>query len=143
MWGRRTFLAFRLVEPRDPATAEWRRIAHCGNDTGRLRGSSPGTPQIQRKRKLGIVLLRRHDHHARGVAGVLKPGQTTTLCLLCVDRELIIRPSAGMRDVIRAAADGASGPGVDDIEHQGRMYRDVWVQAGWRLPGAITHPSHK
>src|ERR1035441_337764 len=143
MWGGKHSRHSGLSSPETPRPRSGGESPTAGTTRRRLRGSSPGTSQIQRKRKLGIVLLRRHDHHARGVAGVLKPGQTTALCLLCVDRELLIRPSAGMRDMIRAAADGAPGPSVHDIEHQGRVYRDIWVQAGRRLPGAITHPSHK
>src|ERR1039458_2431593 len=101
------------------------------------------TPQIQREREFRIAFLRWHSHHTRRVAGILKPGQAAALCLLSVDGELLVGPSAGMRHMIRAAADRASGPGIHDVEHQGRVYRDVRVEARWRLPRAITHPRHK
>ena len=104
--------------------------------------SSP-TPQIQREREFRIALLRWHSHHTRSVAGILKPGQPAALRLLGIDGELLIGPSARMRHMIRAAPDRASGPRVHDIEHQGRVHRDVWVEARRRLPRAITHPRHK
>ena len=75
------------------------------------------TPQIQRERKLGIAFLRWHNHPTRGMAGILKPGETAAFCLLGIDGELLIDPSARMRHVIRAARDRPSRPRIHDIKH--------------------------
>src|ERR1035441_5377041 len=55
------------------------------------------TPQIQRERKLGIAFLRWHNHPTRGMAGILKAGETAAFCLLGIDGELLIDRSEERR----------------------------------------------
>ena len=74
------------------------------------------------------------------MAGIAEAGQAAAFGFLGVDGELLIGASTGMGHIIGAAADGAAGPGIDDVEDQWRVHRDVGMEAGGRLPGAITHP---
>src|SRR6202049_3950999 len=48
-----------------------------------------------------------------------------------------------MGNMIRATPDRTSRPCVYDIKHQGRVHRDVWMQARRWLPRAVTDPSHE
>jgi hypothetical protein len=44
--------------------------------------------------------------------------------------------------VVLAAPQGASGPGIHQVEDQRRVGRNGRVQAGRRLPGPVAHPGH-
>ncbi len=54
-----------------------------------------------------------------------------------VDGESVVTPSAGMGDVIGAAADTAPGPVVDNVEDERRVNADGRMETLGGLPGAI------
>ena len=63
------------------------------------------------------------------VSHTFKPGQPPALGFERIDGEDLGRASAGMGDMIAAAADRAPGPGVDDVEREGHVGRNGRVQA--------------
>ena len=72
---------------------------------------------------------------AGGVAVRLEAGEAAGLGLVAVDREGVVAAAARVGDVVGAAGDGAAGPGVEDVEGEGRVDRDDRVQGGGGLPG--------
>ena len=92
-------------------------------------------PQVEGQRKFNCAFLARRIDLAGRVAVVLKPGQPPRLGLVGIDRLGLVVASAGMGDVIDAAAQRAAVPGIDQIKRQRRVNRNGRMQARGRLPG--------
>ena len=56
-----------------------------------------------------------------------------------VDGKRVVVAAAGMRDVIRAAADRALRPAIDEIEVQRRLHADRRMQRGRGTPRTKAH----
>src|ERR1700676_5188866 len=68
--------------------------------------------------------------------------QAAAFGLVCIDRESFVRSAAGVRNVIFAASDGMARPGIHQVEDQRRVYRNIGMQAGGRLPRAVADPRY-
>src|SRR5262245_57022625 len=87
--------------------------------------SGRGRPaQVERERKLLAVLGVRHRAATRAVAEREEARGAPGLGLERVVREDVVRAAAGMRDVIRAAAERALRPAVEQIEHERAVHAD-------------------
>ena len=100
------------------------------------RASSPHSmqerrPQVEGQRKFNCAFLARRIDLAGRMAVVLKAGEPARLGLIGIDRFGLVVASAGMGDVIDAAAQRAAVPGIDQIEGQRRVDRE-WSGAGPR-----------
>ena len=92
-------------------------------------------PQVEGQGKFNCAFLARRIDLAGGMAMILKPGQPPRLGLVGIDRFALVAASAGMGDVIDAAAERAAVPGIDQIKRQRRVNRNRRVQPRGRLPG--------
>jgi len=93
--------------------------------------------QVERQREVGIAILGRHVHQTWRVTDVEEPREPAAFRFVTVHREGLEVPSAGMRDVIDAAAERAVVPGVHEVEHERRVHRDRRMQTIGRLPRTI------
>ena len=84
-----------------------------------------------------------HVHRAWRVAVVPEARDAARLGFVGIYREGVVTAPAGMGDMIGAAADRASAPGVDQVEHQRRIHADRRVQRRRRVPSAVAHTAHK
>ena len=91
----------------------------------------------------GLIVGGRRRERTRRVSLGKKPGETAGLRFHRVDRKRLVAQSAGMGDVVGAAAERPIVPGVEQIEHQRRIDGNCGVQATRRLPGAIAHAGDK
>src|SRR5438445_3845511 len=71
----------------------------------------------------GAFLARRIDLAGR-VAMILKPGEPARLGFIGIDRFGLVIASAGMGDVVNAAAERAAIPGINQIKRQRRVHGD-------------------
>src|SRR6266536_2120673 len=97
-------------------------------------------PQIQRYGKVGIALRRRDAHRPRCVTDLEVAGEPAAFGFVGIDGERLEMPSARVRHVIDAAAEGTAVPTVHDVEDERRMDGDGGMQALRRLPGAKADP---
>ena len=91
----------------------------------------PATPaQVERERELAGCRSRRASaaRPACGRARRTAPARRA-LGLVGVHREVVVAAAARMGDVVRAAAERALGPRVDDVEDQRRVHGDGRMQA--------------
>src|SRR5260370_7097293 len=96
--------------------------------------------QIQREWKVAIHRRRWNLHFARRMDVAEKTRETAALGFVAVHGKRVIAAPAGMRDVIRAAAERTLIPGVVKIEPQRRVGADGRFQTHSRLPGPIPPP---
>src|SRR6266508_3069890 len=94
-------------------------------------------PQIQREGKLATAFDKVWLHRAGRVAGTKKARVAAALGLVGVHREGGGVASAGVHNVVSAAADTAAVPGVHDVEYERRVDADSRVQATRRLPRTV------
>src|SRR5690348_11516121 len=94
-------------------------------------------PQIQGEREMRVTFHRRYLHRSGRVADCAETSQAPALRLVGVDREHFVGSSPGMAYVIGAAPNRPPRPSVHNIKYQWCMYRNVGMQAGWRLPGTV------
>src|SRR5260370_11884529 len=92
-------------------------------------------PQVEGQGKFNCAFLARRIDLAGSMAVILKPGQPPRLGLIGIDWFALVAASAGVGDVIDAAAQRAAVPGIDEIKRQRRVNRYRRVQPGGRLPG--------
>src|SRR5713226_9628248 len=78
-------------------------------------------PQVEGQGKFNCAFLTRRIDPAGGVAMILKPGQPPRLGFVGIDRFGLVAASAGVGDVIDAAAQRAAVPGIDEIKRQRRV----------------------
>jgi len=100
------------------------------------------TAEIEREGNLEAPLAQRRGVTARGVPEGLEARHAAALRLEPVLRERVVPEAAGMRDVVRAAADGAIRPRVDHIEDERRVRVDGGMQRGRRLPRLVSNARH-
>src|ERR1035438_7560188 len=100
-------------------------------------------PQIQRQREREIALSGWDGHDSRCMPNIAEAGETPALRLQRVNRKLGVSEPARMDNVVRATPDRTSRPFVHDIKHQGRVHRDVRMQARCRLPCTGSHASNE
>ena len=81
-------------------------------------------PQVEGQGKFEAAFFARRIDFAGGVAVVLKPRQPPRFGLVGIDRFCFVSASAGMGDMIDAAAQRQAIPSIDNIERQRRMYRN-------------------
>src|SRR3984893_5768217 len=74
---------------------------------------------------------------------VLEARKTACFRLEAIDRKGLIVTAAGMGDMIDAAAERAAVPAIDEIEGQGSMDRNRWMQAGGGFPGLEAHSGNR
>ena len=98
-------------------------------------------PQVEGQREFHRPFFRWRVDTAGGMAMLLEAGQPARLGLVGVDRLGLVVASAGMGDMIDAAADRAAAPGVDEVEGQRRMHGDRRMQRRGRLPGLKRTPA--
>src|SRR5262245_61894806 len=92
------------------------------------------TPEVQCHRILERALLLRQIEKSGRIALILEARQAPRLRLVRVDREGFVVASAGMRDVVDAAAERAPVPAIDDYEGQRCMDVDRRLQRRRQLP---------
>src|SRR5262249_57080878 len=88
-----------------------------------------GCSQVESQRKFVAALLARRIDLAGRVAVILEAGEPPRLGLVRIDRFCFIIATAGMGDMIDAAAERAAVPAVDQVKGQGRMDGDGRMQA--------------
>src|SRR5262249_47532715 len=107
------------------------------------QASKPDAAQVERVREIRVRARIARLHRPRRMAEGLEAREPPRLGLQRIDRKGLMRPAARMRHMIAAAADGAPGPAVDQVEDERRMRRDGGLQALRRLPGAEAHARYR
>src|SRR6202171_142268 len=92
--------------------------------------------QVQGEREFLADVFLASTHRPRSVSELEKPRHAPALSFIGIHRKAIVMPAAWMDNVIRAAANGSSRPGIHNVEHQGRVNPDRRMQAAGRLAGA-------
>src|SRR6185503_18777609 len=90
--------------------------------------------QIKREWKFRVSLRWLHAHHTRRVANFEESREPAAFGFIRVHRQSCVVTAARMRNVIGAAAHRTSVPSVNDVESQGSMHTDCWMQSSWWLP---------
>src|SRR5262245_30608928 len=96
-------------------------------------------PEVECHRVLEGAFFLRQIEGPRRIAVILEARQASRLRLVGVDREGFVVASAGMGDVVDAAAERAPVPAIDDIKGQRRMDIDRRLQRRRQLQRLEAH----
>ncbi len=98
------------------------------------------THEIQRVGIVGVQLeISQLADFALGVALDRKPADPSSFGLVGIHGENVVAAPARMLDVVGASGDRPPVPSVDDVESEGGLDLDHWMQAVGRLPCAVAH----
>src|SRR5436305_3840981 len=92
------------------------------------------TPQVEGHGIFARRLLRRNGVISGGVTQALEARKASRLCLVGIDGKGLVVATAGMRDIVDAAAQRATAPAIVDIEGEWRLHRHGRMQRGRQLP---------
>src|SRR5499425_2070620 len=97
------------------------------------------TPQVESHRVFERTLFPRQVEQSRRVAEILEARQATSLRFIRVNRQGLVVASAGMGNVVNAAAERAAAPAIENVEGERGVDIDGRVQRRRQLPHLEAH----
>src|SRR5215467_11840421 len=97
------------------------------------------TPQVEGHRIFKRRFFRGQAEQSRRIAEILETRQAPRLRFIRVDRQRLVVASAGMGNVIDAAAERAAAPAIENVEGERGVDIDGRVQRRRQLPRLEAH----